>query len=74
KRIEDDLLESIADELVTKLKRDDVVSIYAGCIFVMMRDMKNSDCMDRLKKITDGWLVDNAKEKEIKISMEMDVI
>jgi energy-coupling factor transport system substrate-specific component len=74
KRIEDDLLESIADELVTKLKRDDVVSIYAGCIFVMMRDMKNSDCMDRLKKITDGWLADNGKEKEIKISMEMDVV
>ena len=74
KRLGDDLLESIADELVTKLKRDDVVSIYAGCIFVMMRDMKNSDCMDRLKKITDGWLADNAKEKEIKISMEMDVV
>jgi len=69
-KIPDEIMDDFEDHLIVKLKKNDVVSRYAGCFFVLLNDLSNEDAKGVAVRISEGWEKPEGAE-DIEVSCEL---
>ena len=69
--ISDEIKESFEEYLISKLRKNDVVSVYAGSYFVLCPNREDDDFSKAAKEIIESWKKDE-KNKDYNVNYEIE--
>ena len=72
-KISDELKESIEDALLVNLRKNDVVSFYSGCFFVLSETEDSAEFEKHLNEIVRKWKLDSGNT-ELNVSLEIETV
>lgn len=72
-KISDELKESIEDALLVNLRKNDVVSFYSGCFYVLSETEDSAEFEKHLNEIIRKWKLDSGNT-ELNVSLEIETV